>query len=614
MGGRAMLRPEVLMAMLLVLVPITGFPIVGRHLVLWEVWPGHGVQYQEVSGAASKSRSYKIIIYLHLQQSAQKKNSRNFENFRRNLDVPKKNTNRNHPQQKLLKYVILYKRNLIRFSRKHLGIGTSTLRGNSYFGNMQKNILKNDDSIKKIIPPNIKIAVCMKDELFHSAIDQAKLPVCTTKLLKHFMQLLQGVEKHVTDTRKGLGPILKVFMVKNPLDTDKHFPALFFIGPSAVGRTKRSANVKTEVIPVDLLRHLTSAFAACATIFGISLFALALALCYLYYKRRYLGQFFDTVLNDGESRKGPKSIDSRGYGPVSLSQSFHFAQPQEPSWNEVAQATATEACSKNKPDVATVKEIYSSSDSEGSSKMSPRGLTVRSRAYVRPSWSTDSTRSFCDDVSDVSSSRLFLSDEIIVGNKYANSSSTTKEKELVPVAHQSDSRLSDRQKLCTSTDLLQQPQKETTTSQLYLLDEMTAENLFSNPSTIIPKEEELADSALKPEYIFCDNQEQQASGNLLLQQEKLISEIYFPDEIRVEESGQFLEVANTTPKEKELLPATNHSKDYLCDNKEQHNSNCLLLNLNKVTIQKSKSESDIYPSSSKVLHAVNSLTYIFRDP
>lgn len=283
-------------------------------------------------------------------------------------------------------------------------------------------------------------------------------------------------------------------------------------------------------------------------------------------------------------------------------------------FNTNLSVAATEACSKNKPDVATVKEIYYSSDSNSSTKMSPRGLTVRSRAYVYPSWSTDSIRSFCDDVSDVSSSGLFLSDEITVGNKFSNSFSATKEKELVPVIHQTDNCLSDRQDQCTSTELVQKLNKETNTSQLDLSDEMTAENPFPNLSTTIPKEKELVSSVPQPEYSFCDNREQQASGNMLLQQKKTaISQIYFANAIRVEDYAQFLELSSTTPKEKELLPAAHHPKDNLCDNKEQHNSNCLFLNLDQGTIQKSKSESDINLSASKVLHTTNSLTYIFRD-
>ncbi|XP_062974455.1 uncharacterized protein LOC134393354 [Elgaria multicarinata webbii] len=314
--------------------------------------------------------------------------------------------------------------------------------------------------------PAIKIVIGIKHELFSSETDQAKPSVYMTKMLKHLIQLSQRVnKKYFSVAQKGLRlSTLKAFMVRQCLDNEENFTTLLYLykhilnEPSVLERTRRSTEEETVPISVDYLRHLTSAIIACATIFGIALFILALGAAYLYYKRRQLGQFFNNVLNGGKTRKQSKSIDSQCDAPISLSRSFHLAQPQESKKKQTSLSIAARASSKVESDFVTIKEIYCSSDTEGgSSKMSPRSLTVRSRAYVFPSQSSESIESFCDDGCDVSSSQLSLSAEIIMENRNLNLTSTTpKEKEWVLVANQPDLCLRNNPEHRTSSGLLPQ--------------------------------------------------------------------------------------------------------------------------------------------------------------
>lgn len=112
-------------------------------------------------------------------------------------------------------------------------------------------------------------------------------------------------------------------------------------------------------------------------------------------------------------------------------------------------------------DNAAVKEIFDSSDTEGSSKKSHRHLSVRSRAYVFPSRSSESVQSFYDDVCDICSAQFSLSDEFTVEKPCSNLSSTTpKAKETVSVACQTNHSLKNDQNYI-NTDMPLQLKKPT---------------------------------------------------------------------------------------------------------------------------------------------------------
>lgn len=118
--------------------------------------------------------------------------------------------------------------------------------------------------------------------------------------------------------------------------------------------------------------------------------------------------------------------------------------------------TATEACSADESDFVTITEIYGSSDTEGSSNKSDKSLSVRSRAYLFTSWSSDSLGSLSDDICDYSSAQLSSSDEIILEKVFLNQSSTNaKDKISVPVAHQPDHYSCDNQERSSSSAVLQ---------------------------------------------------------------------------------------------------------------------------------------------------------------
>lgn len=97
--------------------------------------------------------------------------------------------------------------------------------------------------------------------------------------------------------------------------------------------------------------------------------------------------------------------------------------------------TAAKSCSKEEPDV-TIKELYASSDADRSSNGSQRNFTVRSKAYLFPSWSSESMGSLCDDdICDASSVQHSSSDEIIMEHEFSNQpTSSTNQKEKTPVS------------------------------------------------------------------------------------------------------------------------------------------------------------------------------------
>ncbi|KAH0618632.1 hypothetical protein JD844_018014 [Phrynosoma platyrhinos] len=533
-------------------------------------------------------------------------------------------------------------------------------------------------SVTRSVFPTIEIAIGVYHGEFSSEFSPGKPSLHMTKLLKHLMQSSQRVKKcfNVTQKRHRMKS-LKALMVRKHLDTEDNFRTFLYLykcisnSPLLVERSKRSAEGETVPISVDVLKRLTSALIAGATIFGIAIFALALGACYLYDKRRQLGKFFDTVLNDGKSRKSrktSKSIAPQRY-TSSLSQNFHFAQPQE-SKNQTALAPAAEAYAKEESDFVTIKQIYSSSVSEVSSEVSldHRSLTVRSRAYVSTSLSSQSIRSFCDDVCDVSSSQLSLSDEIKIESHISNPSRTIpKENESVGIVPQPES-LCDNQEQCTSSDLLPQLKKVTDSSQLCLRGEITVENQFSNLSTTIPKEE-LIPVVPQPESL-CDNQEQYTNSDGFLQPKKATdsSQLCLLGEITVENQclnlstttlkekelvpvvpqpeclcnnqeqcassdlvektedssqlcllgkmtveNQFLNLSTTASKEKELFPVKTQPEHSLCHNQEKCTS-CDVPQLKRISISKSKSETDIRFSYSRMSHAAQSLTHIYKCP
>ncbi|XP_042320773.1 uncharacterized protein LOC121929352 isoform X2 [Sceloporus undulatus] len=525
--------------------------------------------------------------------------------------------------------------------------------------------------------PTIEIAIGVYHGEFNSAFSPGKPSLHMTKLLKHLMQTLQRVKKcfNVIQKRHRMKS-LKALMVRKHLDTEDSFRTFLYLckcisnSPLLVERSKRSAEGETVPISVDVLKRLTSALIAGATIFGIAIFALALAACYLYGKRRQLGQFFDTVLNDGKSRKSrktSKSIGSKSH--ASLSQNFHFGQAQETRRNQSALAAGTEAYSKEESDFVTIKQIYSSSYSEVSSEVSldHRSLIVRSRAYVSPSLSNQSVRSFRDDLCDISSSQVSLSDEIKTDNHFSNPSkiipkenepvavvpqaeslgdnqeqctstdqlpqlkkatdssqlffgeitienqfsdlSTTKEKELLPVVPQPDS-LCDNQEQYTSDDGFLQLKEATDSSQLFF-GEITVENQCLNLSTTTPKEKELVPVAPQPECL-CNNQEPCTSSDLVAQLKKAkdSSQLCLFGEITIE--NELLNLSTTTSKEKELFPVVTQPEHNLCHNQEKRTSSDD--SLKKKSITKSKSETDIRFSYSRMSCASQSLTYIYRCP
>lgn len=104
------------------------------------------VEYQHGSVVATKNHSYKTSLQVILDQSTQKRGSRNHKCTRIYLETPRKNAYRSHQQKFLLKDVILYKINpcksTIQVSRKHLGTNELILRCENELEKISKTILK----------------------------------------------------------------------------------------------------------------------------------------------------------------------------------------------------------------------------------------------------------------------------------------------------------------------------------------------------------------------------------------------------------------------------------------------------------------------------------------
>ncbi|XP_033007007.1 uncharacterized protein LOC117047888 [Lacerta agilis] len=810
-----MLSTRSLMATLLVLVPVTGSPVLGHLLVLWEVWPGHILEYQQVSVPAAKNYSCKTSGNVILDQSTQKRGIRNYSGFRTNLKTSRKNAYRNYQHKILLKYVILYKRNpypiadgsiSVHISRKHLGRSELILRRKNYLRHILRNILnrkcdgyevkvnwhsilngarkksetkrkeqlqityfenrhkplragsllgyiacqtnmmlnvkeayfqKDQEGLQSIviklvkpqIPrgkvlteaevlrkkksksnsnriftsvkenvfskentniynkeqfrmtdgkkilnvewsspymgfkkygqfsksfhrgtsfpireniklqkwktrtknsmnanekfrfihaftyqrssaskqkmfsahepvmpniqqikesafqikmyrtkkliklakwlrakenklggngievlstiyyvqpslisptfPAIKTAVGVKNEVFTSERDEAKASVYMTKMLKYLMQPSKRIKKkYLRVAHKGfrISP-LKALMVRKHLDTEESLPILLYLfkhifkGPSVVERTKRSAKAETVPISVDVLTHVTSALIACATIFGLALFTLALAACYLYYNRsikmhfRQFGPFLEAGLKGEESKKEWKHTASQCCPPISVSQNFHFGQPQESRKNQIL-ATATKTCPKE--EFVIMKEIYGSSDTEGSSEISCRGLTIRSRAIVLPSRSSDSIQSLFDvrdDVRDDVSSQQSMTME--------NASSTVPPKnDLVPVPQQPDN-----QEQSTSKDVSPKLKKTT-------ISESKPDNDLARSSKAL--------QGVQPDHCLYDVKEPSTSKDVALKkpaisEPKPDSAITGPSSTEASQTGQTQAILKSEP-------------------------------------------------------------------
>ncbi|XP_058034003.1 uncharacterized protein LOC131195799 isoform X2 [Ahaetulla prasina] len=312
----------------------------------------------------------------------------------------------------------------------------------------------------------LTITICMKQDYFSSRKYQTQQLIQVKKVLRYLLPSSERVKKKYFSQKGPEMSFLKTSMVKQlikncfPGLTYQYFYKDIFNSPSSTfERTKRSAKNKTESVSVGALQHLSNALIAGATLFGIALFMIVLAGFYLYLKRRQVLKFFNTVLKDGKSSPKAKSTDAQGYAPISVSQNFHFVQPKDSRKKQTTMAADGETHAK---DHVAVKEIYDSSDTEGSSKKSHRGLSIRSRAYVFPSRSSGSVQSFYDDACEICSAQFSLSDEFTVEKPCSNlSSTTTKAKETVSVACQTNHGLKDDQNYDINTDKSLQLKKPT---------------------------------------------------------------------------------------------------------------------------------------------------------
>nr|XP_008107776.1 PREDICTED: uncharacterized protein LOC103278698 isoform X1 [Anolis carolinensis] len=479
--------------------------------------------------------------------------------------LTKKNMNENH--RCLFVHACTYQRNSDvqkMFSTHNM----SNIQGNDIF-TFRRQMYRNKKLIGKwkkvqmqpsvIHPafPTIKIAIEVYCGKFNSEVNPAKPSVLMMNTLQYLIHSSQRGKKYsnVTQERYRIKS-LKAHMVRKHLDTEDIFLCKHISNsPLVVKRTKRSAQGGSVPVPVDVLKRLTSALIAVATIFGIAFLALALTGCYLFDKRRELGRFFDIKLKNRKPKKHTKPVENQSSTPISVSQRFHLAQSQGSRRNQTALAsvTAAEAYSIKESDFIIVKQIYDNSDSEDSSGMSHdhHGLTVKSRAYVFSSRSNESIRSFCGDVGDLSSSLPSSADEIKTKNSFTNlPNSIVKGKESVPQPESSH----DNQEQCTSGDLLLQLKRTKDSPELSFSDEITIENQVSNPSATTPKEKEMFPVIPQPDYL-CGNQEQCTTSSDTEPQLKKTtdsSQPYLLAEITVED--QVSNMPTTIPKEEELVP------------------------------------------------------------
>ncbi|XP_060133454.1 uncharacterized protein LOC118089119 [Zootoca vivipara] len=433
-------------------------------------------------------------------------------------------------------------------------------------------------TIYYVQPSLISPAVGVKNEVFTSEMDEAKASLYMTKMLKYLMQPSKRIKKkYLSVAHKGfrISP-LKALMVRKHLDTEESLPILLYLfkhifkGPSVVERTKRSAKAETVPISVDVLTRVTSALIACAIILGFALFTLALAAGYLYYNRRQFVPFLEAGLKGEESKKEWKHAASQCCPPISLSQNFHFGQPQESRKNQILATgiktflksglkicyttdiarkikqsgnhvnynhallmnnvilfiAATKTCSKE--DFVIMKEIYGSSDTEGSSEISCRGLTIRSRAIMLPSRSTDSMQSLFDvrdDVRDDVSSQQSVTME--------NGSSTVPPKnDLVPVPQQPDN-----QEQSTSKDVSPQLKKTT-------ISKSKPDNDLARSGKVL--------QGVQPDHCLYDVKEPSTSEDVTLKKSTISepkpdSAITEPSSTAVSQTGQMQTVLKSEP-------------------------------------------------------------------
>ncbi|XP_019356871.1 PREDICTED: uncharacterized protein LOC109286669 [Gavialis gangeticus] len=188
--------------------------------------------------------------------------------------------------------------------------------------------------------------------------------------------------------------------------------------PSALNRErrKRSANGESVKVPVEFLSHLSSVLVAGATVVGLVIFALGLAVFCLFYKRRKICQFLGSIAKDEELPNRFVLTDAQYYKPVSLSQYFHAGKSQEASKNQAAAATAPDVCTTGEFSPVTKTVMCDSSDSESSLNMPNSSLTASSRSSSFTSWHS-STEATCDCLSDDSSSHVSLSKKSLMENQ-----------------------------------------------------------------------------------------------------------------------------------------------------------------------------------------------------
>ncbi|XP_028902270.1 uncharacterized protein C1orf185 homolog isoform X2 [Ornithorhynchus anatinus] len=173
-------------------------------------------------------------------------------------------------------------------------------------------------------------------------------------------------------------------------------------------RKKRSAHNETVVISVDFLNHLTYALIVGVVIVGIVFFALALTMLILLYKQRELFQLSSGGLKREKLMK--KSSDSKiesHFQCVSLSQCFHNPTVQDRSEKSPAPTKAIKAPTTDELCSETERIICDTSNSESSSTVGKRSLTISSASSSQISWSSQSIELSSDWFSDDSQSPNF---------------------------------------------------------------------------------------------------------------------------------------------------------------------------------------------------------------
>ncbi|XP_042320775.1 uncharacterized protein LOC121929352 isoform X3 [Sceloporus undulatus] len=683
--------------LLLLLGPVAGSPIIlGRLLVLREGWPGRGVKYQQVSVATVKNGAYKTSVNMILDQSAQRRSIRSLKSFRKYLETTRKNGCLNGQQKNVLKCIIFYKRKLyviksisMHNSKMHLETIKLILAGEMKSRKMWKDIVKNGKFQVKmncysILNVKEELQIYVENKYIETESSLGYIALQANIVLKgekrcvlKSQEVLENImELKLQQTILKMKQLIETGMLqkkrytqRNIDEVQKKFPPHKMVHSNSPGKNffafqrKMYRNKIGKWISVQMQPSVIhSAFPTIEIAIGV-----------------YHGEFNSAFSPGKPSLHMTKLLKHLMQTLQRVKKCFNVIQKRhrmkslkalmETRRNQSALAAGTEAYSKEESDFVTIKQIYSSSYSEVSSEVSldHRSLIVRSRAYVSPSLSNQSVRSFRDDLCDISSSQVSLSDEIKTDNHFSNPSkiipkenepvavvpqaeslgdnqeqctstdqlpqlkkatdssqlffgeitienqfsdlSTTKEKELLPVVPQPDS-LCDNQEQYTSDDGFLQLKEATDSSQLFF-GEITVENQCLNLSTTTPKEKELVPVAPQPECL-CNNQEPCTSSDLVAQLKKAkdSSQLCLFGEITIE--NELLNLSTTTSKEKELFPVVTQPEHNLCHNQEKRTSSDD--SLKKKSITKSKSETDIRFSYSRMSCASQSLTYIYRCP